>query len=302
MPSKIDWLSISLPYSSVVSTDFATGKPKVRQGIVDELPHIGNWINSFDDFKLGKGRKIFSHSAHSSIGGFTVYWNPTRQFSLVEFTGTGCMMLRRHELLSKFINLYKEYFTRIDIATDIECDTRPVHFVEYLQQNRFKSSCIIESTTGETYYVGSQKSDRFCRVYRYAPPHPRSNLLRVEFVLRDNDAKMFGASLQQSRLSSLVSALGNTFGFSHPSWMEKRSDAPLASYPRETGQGKTERWLLTQVLPAIEKLLENGGDAAVAHFGKRVYDLYNERQTKKEYHDGKETILPYLEFLREQNL
>lgn len=295
MPSKIDWLSISLPYSSVVSPDFDSGKPKFRSEVQNEMPHIAAWINSFDDFKQGKGRKIFSHSAHSSIGGFTVYWNPTRPFSLVEFTGTGCKMLRQHEELARFINLYKDMLTRIDIASDLECDTAPKAFAELRNTKRFKSYCEISSETGETYYVGSQKSDRYCRVYRYSAPHPRSALLRVEFVLRDNDAKQFAHSLQMSRLSSLVSALGNTFGFTHSSWTEKRSDAPLKGYPRETGQGKTERWLLTQVLPAIEKLLENDGDAAVAHFGKRVYDMFSDRQIKKELQDGKSSILPYLE-------
>lgn len=298
MPAKIDWLSISLPYSSVLSPDFDSGKHVVRPGISNEIPHIAHWINSFADLKLGKGRKIFSRSAHSSIGGFTVYWNPTRPFSLVEFTGTGCKMLRQGEVLGRFINLYKDWLTRVDIAVDIETDTKPKEFAEKRNVQRFKSHCDISSETGDTYYVGSQKSDRYCRVYRYNAPHPRSNLLRIEFVLRDHDAKRLGEALQKSRLSSLVSALGNTFGFTHEAWNEKRSDAPLTAYPRETGQGKTERWLMTQVLPAIKKLLDNDGDAAVAAFGKQVYDMFNERQTAKEYHYGKTHILPDLDLDR----
>lgn len=298
MPSKIDYLSISLPYSTALSPNFDTGKLEIRPGISNEIPHIAHWINSFSDLKQGKGRKIFSHSAHSSIGGFTVYWNPSRPFSLVEFTGTGCKMLRQSEELSRFINLYKDMLTRIDIATDIETDTRPKDFAELRNVKRFKSYCEICSETGETYYVGSQKSDRYCRVYRYSAPHPRAALLRVECVLRDKDAKSFAHSLQKSRLSSLVSALGNTFGFTHPAWTEKRSDAPLAAYPRETGQGKTERWLLTQVLPAIERLLSNDGDAAVARFGEKVYALFNDRQIKKEQHYGKTNILPHLDLDR----
>lgn len=283
MPSIIDWISISLPISSLINQSGAGGEFSLSSVFHQEYPILTDHIERYPDVTLGKGRRPFTRSFHSALGGFTAFYSPTLPYSLIEFTGEGCRQLRRSEQLSNIIRDFRDNITRIDIATDIETNTRPTDFALMRDSKRFKSFGVEKSESGETYYVGSKTSDRFARVYRYEPPHPRAHLLRVEVVLRDDNAKMIARELGRSSLSSIVSSLGNTFGWSHPVWNEKRNDAPMRAAPRDVGQGKTERWLFTSVIPAIERLLAEGSDKVVAEFGYQVYALFNAHQQEKEH-------------------
>lgn len=286
MLHKIDWLSISLPFNNVLRKDFAAAKLLIHDDLRSHIPHLGDYVNSFTDLEEGKGRGVFNRSAFSSMGGFTIYWRDTLPYSLIEITGVGVDVLRKQKLLAPFIRLYGQWLTRIDIAVDIETDVRPLDFATKRDDKRFKSFSHVKSETGETYYVGSKTSDRYARVYRYDAPHPRCKLLRIETVLRDGEAKSFAASLQHSKLSTLVQAIGVTFGWSHPVWGGHAVDCGIRSAVRDTHQGKTERWLFKSVIPAIKRLLEGGSDEVVAEFGKQVYALFNERQSEKELNNG----------------
>ena len=283
MLNKIDWLSISLPFNNVLRVDQSTQRLRMPEDLCQHIPHLGDFINIHTDLSTGKGRGVFSRSAHSETGGFTIYWRETLPYSLIEITGQGVDNLRRLKLLPAFIRLYGEWLTRIDVATDIMTDVRPHDFATKRDVKRFSSFSHVQSESGETYYVGSKTSDRYARVYRYNAPHPRHELLRIEICLRDGNAKSFAASLQQSKLSTLVAALGKTFGWTHEVWGQHATDSGLRAAPRDTHQGKTERWLFKSVLPAIKRLLENNADEVVAQFGQQVYNLFNEKQQEREH-------------------
>lgn len=286
MSNLVDWISFTLPYSSMFQTLSDGGTVIVKSQIRDEVPHISDYVMSFPDLRQGRGRKMFDTSYRSEIGGFTIFQRESLQFTLFEFSGTGCAELRKRKSLRDIIKLYGGRFTRIDCTTDIETDVEPLEFIKNRSTERFSSYSTEKSETGVTHYVGSKTSDRFARVYRYNPPHPRSHLLRVEHVLRNAEAKQVALLMASSSLSTIQSALGNTFGWTNSAWTEKRNDSPIKSAPRDVKQGKTERWLMTSVLPAITRLLEEGSYEFVDIFEKRVYDLINEFKYYREQNDG----------------
>lgn len=281
MPTKIDWISFTLPLECVVSRHPEDGKPYVRYGVRDLYPQACDWVSSFPDLKETGGNRIFDRGFHSKLGGFSIFQKQGKPFTLFEFTGTGVEALREAGLLAKMIVHHKERLTRIDIAMDWECDVTPKEFAEQRDNQRFEHYCDIYSETGSTYYVGSKKSERFCRVYRYSEPHPRSHLLRAEFQLKTVYAKQIGAQLRKKTLSTIGYELLEAFGFCHHLVIVPDGTQKFKA-PRANRSGNTERWLLAQVLPAIKKLVEEGNTDVVELFNKRVYDLVQDYLIKKE--------------------
>lgn len=291
MAYRVDWISLTLPLDSIVSTDFSTGRPAIREGVRDLYPHITDFLTTFNDLKERGGNRIFDRGFHSPGGGFTIFQRVGKPFSLIEFTGQGTDVLRERDMLKRVIKLYHERFTRLDFAVDYETDVTPRTFALCRDEGRFKHYNDIHSETGDTYYVGSQNSERFCRVYRYNEPHPRHKLLRVEFVMKSEYAKNFGYLLTQQKTAHLMSALMNTFGFQHELATSTAGMQKIRSMPRTSKLGGTERWLFTQVLPACKKLIEAGQGDIVDIFGKKLYALYIADEIRKDNENGETYLL-----------
>jgi len=149
--------------------------------------------------------------------------------------------------------------TRIDIACDVETQTTPPQFIEAMVGKRMQSSGYQKSNRGETCYVGSQKSDRYARVYRYAPPHPRSNLLRIEHVFRKEYAKSVAAQAGSNGLASIASGCKKAFGWGHSDFnVGAAAPAKLSKIGHEKNMGGTVAWLVTSAAPAFKRLVADG--------------------------------------------
>jgi len=167
-----------------------------------------------------------------------------------------------------------ERCTRIDIACDIETDVRPTEFVACLTHERMRASGYQKSSTGETCYVGSQKSDRYARVYRYNTPHPRANLLRVEHVFRRENAKSVAIRCVDSAMGDIANAAGMAFGWKHKVWDIAISDSIDISAVRERGRtGTTVFWLVNQCAPAFKRLVQTGAIADPQAFLQAYFGL-----------------------------
>jgi len=143
----------------------------------------------------------------------------------------------------------------LDIAIDFQTNVTPSQFCSSGYNERFKSRGTFNSPDGSTEYVGSPKSDRFSRIYRYNKPHPRSEFLRIEAVLRGNYAKAAAKTLSHSDISDLASQLGNSFMWRHPLWnVSSPSDGKLAFARDEKGDASSLFWLARQVKPALIRL------------------------------------------------
>lgn len=294
MRISIDWISICLPYKTIISPNPLTGNFEVQGFLRDEFPQLFDFIFSYNDIKQTGGNRIFNRGYHSKIGGFSIFQNDKLPFSLIEFTGTGCKNLHEIDKTKAMAYNHREFLTRLDFAADFETDVTPSTFAAARTVGRFTSYADIKSETGETFYVGSRTSDRFCRVYRYNPPHPRSQFLRVEFQLKKDNAKLVAASLRSNKTKEIVLDLFRTFQFNHEiipyDGRQQKTPTPI----RASRMGKTERWLFKQVAPAIEKLVDDGSTEIVEIFLKKMYNKLSERLIKEEVANDTHSISDWI--------
>lgn len=191
--------------------------------------------------------------------GITLFASPNLTHCCVEISGQGCEMLIDMDLMQNVLQACAERVTRIDIACDIETSVMPSEFVKQVSHERMRTSGQVISDTGETCYVGSQKSERYARVYRYNAPHPRSHLLRVEHVFRKDYAKKISSVLLNSTLESIAASAGLAFGWAHDIWKTDNVSNDDISVVHERGTtGKTVFWLIHSCASAFKRLCDDG--------------------------------------------
>lgn len=169
----------------------------------------------------------------------TFIWVNQRGLFLIEHTGAGCDHLHERGLLSQLIHDQKDNATRIDIATDILCDVRPTEFVEQRTSEKTSATGHVKSDSGETCYVGSRKSDRTCKVYRYDGKHPRAQFLRIEYTYKRENAKKIASMLDMFAVQDVAISSGNRYEWTHEVW-KLPADATFLR-PKSLQTGTTRR-------------------------------------------------------------
>jgi len=259
MRTHIDWLTftLTLRYEGEGIEAYALA---LRNGIVDTFGHIlADCVFGGDWQAKERSRAPYQHAYTLGEMGVSIFASPALTHFCVEITGQGCERLIEMGVMNEVLTAVAERCTRIDIACDIETDVRPTEFVSKLAHDRMRSSGYQVSNTGETCYVGSQKSDRYARVYRYNPPHPRSRLLRVEHVFRRENAKSVAGQCCNVDLDHVAKAAGEAFGWSHQDWITSNDAGADISPVRERGRsGQTIYWLVNSCAPAFKKLCQAG--------------------------------------------
>lgn len=259
MRVHIDWLTFTMPMIYFGSAN-QTYADAIENGFFDMFGEQlradafgGNWE------KNERSRAPYSDAWKLRSGEITLFASPSLTHCCVEISGKGCETLIDKGVLDKVLQSCHSRCTRIDIACDIETDVMPSEFVEKLSHERMRSSGKVVSDTGETCYVGSQKSERYARVYRYFEPHPRSKLLRIEHVFRKDYAKKVAQSVGENDLVSIAKSAGEAFGWSHTIWQtEGANDVDLSVVRAESTGGGTVAWLVKSAAPAFRKLVANG--------------------------------------------
>jgi len=209
--------------------------------------------------KQERSRAPYSDAWKVDQGGITVYASPTLNHLCVEISGQGCETLISAGGLEFILRRVEDRVTRIDIASDIRTSVRPTEFVQQLSHERMRASGYQNSESGETCYIGSQKSDRYARVYRYNPPHPRSDLLRVEHVFRKDYAKKVAAECVGGNVQRVALAAGKAFGWNHNDWGATDGDmADISVVAERRNTGKTVFWLTDTVASAFKRLCADG--------------------------------------------
>lgn len=188
-------------------------------------------------------------------GMITLYAGGTQTHVLVEISGRGCKHLRDLGIERSILGEVKDRVSRIDIAHDFQTQITPMAVVEAGHSSAFKTITTISSKTGETVYVGSAKSVRRCRIYRYAPPHPRSGVLRFEYVFRKKAAKQIAKMAEYSDMEEMANGCIDMMKWEHSMFDQEREKVKLPLHREERGQAKAMRWVLTQVAPAIRQLI-----------------------------------------------
>jgi len=277
---NVDFLSISFTNLRVVSTVLSKKEALATVGETTREYKLIKYLYATRSFwSEGRGRKPYSHSIHDPKGGWSYFWSDTLNHSVLEFTGRGCEELRKWESLIPVMRDFSDRATRIDVAVDFATDMEPKEFAKARDHGRFKAGGHHDEASGYTEYVGSWKSDRFARVYRYREPHPRAKMLRVEHVSKGQWAKTTCAAIVRDGLKAVTAALGETFCWTSPLWTDLDFEgASTLEVPPNSRTPNTDRWLLTQVLPAIKKLCEAGSKDIVVYFLEQAYNTLNEKE------------------------
>lgn len=195
----------------------------------------------------GGGRAPYKHSYR--VFGASLFFSLNRAGCILELTGLGCNALR--DYLPALVDLYP--VTRIDIAHDIHTHLLP------LDLTAKKPSAQFDTVTGQTVYLGSMKSDTMTRIYRYAPPHPRSEDLRIEHVFRRSYAQKVASDYSKRGIQGLIDNFMTRCEkqkIGHDSLNFSFDRVTYSAGDRKQNGGVT--WYKRQVVPALKKMLQHG--------------------------------------------
>jgi len=265
MRTHIDWITFTLTPRYQSEYPEGTTQSEVYSQAIEQA-----FLQTFDSDateeyfggvweKQERSRAPYTDAWKVDKGGITVYASPTLNHLCVEISGQGCETLISAGGLEFILRRVEDRVTRIDIASDIRTSVRPTEFVQRLSHERMRASGYQSSESGETCYIGSQKSDRYARVYRYHPPHPRADLLRVEHVFRKDYAKKVAAECAAGHLEGVAISAGRAMGWTHEVWQPASRD-PVDISVVHGGRvaGNTVRWLITSGASAFQRLCKDG--------------------------------------------
>lgn len=196
-----------------------------------------------------------------------VYWSDkSLDTVLVQHTGQAC---KRIENIMAYVDFVQPRLNRLDIALDVQTDDTPERYFKAYTGRLSKSW--EESRTGQTFYLGSRKSDKLCRIYRYAPPHERAHLLRFEMQYRGEYARAIAWHIAQEGITAVMHTALAAY--------DLPLDGLLTDVKEELTLGKkrhgdTIAWLERAVRPALERLIMSG-EFDGYNWMKGIYDGIN---------------------------
>lgn len=259
MDVKIDWLSFTVPiYAS--SGDLEQFATSVMGGLFN---YVGQTVfDAIFNVEWGErkgGRAPYAYSHDIGKSGIVVFSSPKRGDVLIELSGKACDFIRYRDMQKKLLERVQNTVTRIDLACDMETSTKPNKFAPRANYSDKIAYSDLTSQSGQTVYIGSMKSERYTRVYRYKAPHPRHRLLRVEFVFRRKVARAVVGELLVQGEMAIAQFYGNKNKFNDDAWKPNDNAERFSVYERpEREAGKTVFWLISSVAPSFKRLVREG--------------------------------------------
>lgn len=273
MDVKIDYLSFTVMTDVRGAGDEHNMWLAAVNALWEGFPVFMEWCANQGGWAAGGARGHYTCSMFNSYLYAAVRFGGSANHLLIELPGTACQSARDAGCLDRMVLETQTRLTRLDLAVDIPGGVAPREFVAAGYNERFKSYAEIVSESGETEYVGSMKSERYARVYRYAEPHPRAGVLRVEHVLRAGYAKAAAQMVASSGLLETVTALGNSFGWQAADWQpDMLTDGKLKAQRSDRHEPGRVRWLYHVVLPALVKA-DYEGLIDLSEFTRRLFEL-----------------------------
>lgn len=259
MLTKIDWISFSFPAEFPEGLTFPQFFHRVDKYLADIHGLLPDLLNLHGFELKGQGRAPYNLSYVHPTSKIVIFFSTTLKHALCEISGQGCSWLEEKGQLLNVLALVKKRITRLDVASDILCDTDPIKFAEQRDTGHFRAHSEFVSESGSTAYVGSRTSDRYARVYRYNPPHERAHLLRIEYVFKGETAKLTADTLHRNSAQAVSVAAGEAFGWKHPVYDPDTSEfAELSVWRPERHEGKTLFWLNDTIAPLLVRLQKEG--------------------------------------------
>ncbi len=255
MPTvKIDWVSLS----AQVPLGDGPAEPVIHKACALVASVWPSERAGYANARLTGGRGAARWGLAWPADGVQLFAGDKSGWVALEFSGLGCNVLRECQALDMVLALDTWRITRLDLAIDIP-GADPGEIAGSVDALRFKTRSSMQSVQGETHYIGSAKSDRMVRVYRYNLPHPRAGLCRVEFVLRNGAARKGAQAILDNGLASVGAELVRKFGFTSPALDGVGLAKPIHSYStgERTRTGKY-RWISGQAIPGIARAIKEG--------------------------------------------
>lgn len=260
MRIHVDWLTFTCVKNTYTGIDGEVYGTTIEDALLMQLGEAfvrkamnGVWV------RQERARAPYRDAWTLENSSILVMASPKLNHLCVEVSGEGCERIIALDMMRELLELTKERVTRVDIACDIETETKPQDFVKERTHVRMQAGGEQHSRSGETVYVGSKSSERYVRCYRYNEPHPRSHLLRVEHVFRRDYAKKTVLALCELGESATAKACGNAFGWSHADWkVSSENEADISIVSPERKMGKTVFWMVNTVGSSFKKLVREG--------------------------------------------
>lgn len=265
-PAIVDWLQFTLPVTAgrgrILSEKRSGSAGWLADGILELLQ---DWGLPADVAAVlcPVGMIATGASAPYNQGitgqGVTYYWHDASDrvdTILCQISGQGCARLRMLDMFMPVLSYVYDRVSRIDVAIDVETDA-PIPSL----YTTTKRQSYINSKSGQTFYVGSMKSKKYARVYRYAAGHARAAFVRFECVYRRNFAAaaaeaVLRRGIERAAIDMIASnkiivcdALSAALGGG-----ERLRVAP----PVNNGAESTVRWLREAVAPAFRRMVDEG--------------------------------------------
>lgn len=269
----LDWLSVAFPQPAL-DPDIFTHLPAVQKALIH--PAVPEWLSAFvarGNWTPREGRKGQKISLMETASAARLYYGGPDSVAVAELSGSGCSALRQLGIGDRTAAAEaSESCTRIDVAIDFLHPVEVTAVKEWGWSKRFRSYTEEVSQSGDTLYIGSKTAERFCRVYRYKPPHPRADFLRVEIVSRRKHAKTVCQAIRGVGLGAVAANLLHGIGLKTPLFQSfQASNVPLTPIENKRTSSKRLRWLLTQVTPALRDM-HRAGEVDIKEWFAREFE------------------------------
>lgn len=258
MTAHIDWLTI-VGRREVDGADWSTNQAYISAAdtLTDRCSSFIEAVGNPLTWQIVKPRAPYSYARRTPDCTRTLYVHPLAAHFTLEISGTHCTRME-HNHMYDLLRDFGGAFSRLDLAVDMLTPTTPLEFDAYVTAPCVQTHAIMQSSTGQTVYIGSRSSERFARVYRYNPPHPRAHLLRAEFQLKGGYANALAREATAGvTLASLAAGLGQHFGFTHECWKPGET-AQMVRVQSHAQSGDTVAWLTKTVAPLLRRLNREG--------------------------------------------
>lgn len=199
--------------------------------------------------------------------GWMLFGGATHGRILLQLPGEACHGLRMDTNaagdsigLRPFLEEPRNRITRIDIAgnwrTPLSVDGVASAFKD-TDLSKYRRD---PSGTGLTQWLTGQTSEQRAVVYRYYPPHPRSDWLRIEFRLFGESAENARASIMKEGLLPTYKALLASKNFNDPNMLNALGvghEAAKVAYARRQRAGSL-KWLYGTAMKSIKTAIQTG--------------------------------------------
>lgn len=209
---KIDWYSFTLPCPAGYVGDGIETLSAINQMLQAVFGSSLDPLQPGPLWSITPAKGFYQFRATHEASKLSASWGEVNAHVFVELPGQACSWTREADIFDRVVRQTHARASRVDAAIDITTTTLPYQFLSAGHALRFtESGGNMRSKQGDTIYVGNRKSDRMARVYRYAPPHPRSHLLRVETEFKGKAARALGAVLASDGTLEAVRAAHAVF-------------------------------------------------------------------------------------------